>query len=310
MPQNSLCFASFVFGNYQKYIPYYIYSIRKTYPLSFVKIFVEKELDFNIKSALQVLQENNITNFEIVKVDIEYADYKNFKIKGGGGKLIRWLVGFEYFKEFEYVYIGDIDIFFLKEEVSVLHFHKAQLKQLQLPFSNKVRLFKDGNLTKRLTGLHFFKTKEYFEKVEPIISKIKKDAIFRSEYLQGLKRDEHFLYKINKEAFQFHDKTVSKAERPWHGLHLGITRGNKGVDLKVIKENSSLAIPEIKKQLLAYAKDPVFKALQKQVFIMEFAVILKELKIPITKTWFYGGTKYQLKYKIKKIKHWLKGFVK
>lgn len=296
----SLCFSSFVFGSYQKYIPYYIYSIWKTYPTAFIKIFIEESLDSNINAVLNTLKESEIQNFEIIELNTSFEEYEVYKMKGSGAKtLIRWLFGYEYFKNFEYVYIGDIDILFLPEKISILDFHIKQMKILNLPFSNKVRVDKNGNLTDRLTGLHFFKTKEYFHKIEPIISQIENDKYFRDEYLKDLERNENFLYKINKQAFNFDEKLVSQAERPWHGLHLGVTRGNKDVDIEVIKENSSLTIEAIKQYLKKYLKDPIFRKIQDKVFVVELEVILKELSVPYPYAWKLKGIKYRLTHKFR-----------
>lgn len=311
MSQNSFCFSSFVFGNYQKYIPYYIYSISKIYPTAFIKIFLEKSLQGNIKKVLEMFQKKGFVNFEVIEMQTSFDAYQVYKMKGSGAKtMIRWLFGKAYFTDFDYVYIGDIDIFFLPETISVLDFHIKQMHTLNLPFSNKVRLDKEGKLTERLTGLHFFKTEPYFNKIEPIINRVQNDKQFRDSYLKGLERNEHFLYKINMQAFNFNPEKVSKAKRPWHGLHLGITRGNKNVDISVIKDNSSLTLNEITKHLKVYAKDSLFKAIQKNVFVLEFAVILKELAISQPLSWKLQIYKQHTIYKLRAGKRGLKALIK
>lgn len=290
----SLCFSSFVFGSYQKYIPYYIYSIWKTYPNAFSKIFIETELNNDINEVLNYLRNNNVNNFEIIELHTSFAEYENFRMRGSGAKtLIRWLFGEENFSGFKYVYIGDIDILFLPEKISLIDFHSEQMKILNVPFSNKVRINNLGEITERLTGLHFFETQKYFEKIEPIIAKVVKDIHFRNQYLAGLERNEHFLYKINKEAFAFDPILVSKAQRPWHGLHLGITRGNKDLDIPIIEENSSLSLNEVKYHLKEYIQDPIFRQIQRKVFVIELEVILRELSIPYSFSWRYKGFKYR-----------------
>lgn len=307
----SLVFSSFVFGSYQKYIPYYIYSIRKTHPNSYVKVFIEKALEVNIYKTLKFLNENNFKNFEIIEMQNSFEEYDKYKMRGGGVKtLIRYLIGKEHFDAYDYAYIGDIDILFLPEQMSILDFHIRQLSELQLPFSNKVRLDKHGALTQRLTGLHFFKTKEYFEKVNPIISRIKMDQSYRDNYLKGLERDEIFLYKLNKDAFDFGPELLSTAQRPWHGLHLGITRGNKDLDIQTIKENSSLSLEEVKNHLREYMEDPIFTEIQRKVFVIELETILKELSLPYSFNWKYKGFKYRTRDKWRFLKRKIKSFLK
>lgn len=306
----SLCFSSFVFGNYQKYIPYYLYSIWKTHPNSYVKIFIEKTLEPNIQKILEYLKERGFENFEIIIWKASLEDYQTYKIRGGGKKLIRWILGQEYFRDFEYVYIGDIDILFLPEEKLILDFHINQMSKLGMPFSNKVRSDEKGALSERLTGLHFFKTKEYFERIDPITSRIRKDKTYRDKYLEGLERDENFLYKINKEAFDFDPKLVSNIQRPWHGLHLGITRGNKNLDTETIEENSSLSLDELINHLKEYIKDPIFKEIQAKVFVVELEVILKELSVPYSFVWKLKGVEYRLTHKLRAFKKELKAFLR
>lgn len=289
----TICFSSFVFGSYEKYIPYYIYSIWKTHPNAFIKVFIEKPLTPKIFEVLECLKREGLKNFEVILWLDSCYKYGSFKIKGGGNKLIRWFIDQDYFEDFDYVYIGDIDILFLPEEKSLMDFHVTQMLGLHLPFSNKVRLKNNGDLSERLTGLHFFKTKEYYEKIGPIISQIKSDKFYRDVYLKGLERDENFLYKLNREAFDFDPELLAKAQRPWHGLHLGITRGNKNLDIQTIEENSSLSIEEVKNHLLGYLKDSVFKKIQRKVFVIELEAILKELNIPYSFSWKYKGLKYR-----------------
>src|SRR5690606_33582173 len=138
---------------------------------------------------------------------------------------------------------------------NMLELHKNQMNDLGVPFSNKVRTDKFGNPIKRLTGLHFIKTKEYFDKMDSLLFKLKKNKGFREKYFIDIDRDENLLYKLNKEAFNFDDNMLAKAQRPWHGLHLGITRGNKNVNLKIIEQNSSLSIEEIKLQITSMLED-------------------------------------------------------
>lgn len=305
-----LVFSSFVFGSYQKYIPYYIYSIWKTHPDSFVKIFIENKLESKITTALEYLNHVGVKNFEIVVWDSANDDFGGYKIRGGGKKLTRWVLDYNYFENFKYAYIGDIDILFLNEKMSILDFHKKQMVKLDIPFSNKVRIDENGKTVERLTGLHFFEIKKYFEKINPIISRINKDKEYRDKYLEGLERDENFLYKINKEAFDFDPKVLANAQRPWHGLHLGITRGNKDLDIQTIQQNSSLKLEEVRAQLGEYLKDPVFREIQAQVFVIELEAILNKLSIPYPFSWKYQGFKYRMRHKVRSTKQKIKAYIK
>lgn len=290
----TICFSSFVFGAYQKYIPYYIYAIHRTYPNAYVKVIYEGVVDRNVRAALTDLKENN-AHFEVLELPVDsFREYAHYPIRGGGKKLVRWLLNPELFTPYTYAYFGDVDILIFPEQEALMEFHKRQMAELKLPFSNKVRLDEGGAPVQRLTGLHFVKTKEYFDGIGGVISKIKGDEVFREQYLADVGRDENFLYKINKETFDFDDRVLSKAKRPWHGLHLGITRGNKNVDVKQIAENSSLSLEEIKAALAGYSKDPLFVSILRRVFVVELYVIMKELKLPMPYSYKVGKLKFYM----------------
>src|SRR5690625_4760643 len=111
--KSKLCFATFVFGSYQKYIPYYIYSISKTYPESVIKIFIDGSLKKEISEALILIKNGNIKNFEVIQHYSALKEFQHLKIRGGNGKLNRWIIDSHFFSDFDFVYIGDVDILFL-----------------------------------------------------------------------------------------------------------------------------------------------------------------------------------------------------
>lgn len=296
-----LVFVSIVFGNYQKYIPYYIYSIKMTHPSAGIKIFIESDLDDKISQILEKLKRNGF-QFEIIKLSNHFKEFEELNMIGAGGKsIIRWILDYENFKNYKYAYLGDIDMLYMPEKTSVLEFHLKQMESLNVPFSNKVRLFKDNSLTKRLTGLHFIKVEEYYNKIQPIIDRIKNDKKFRDNYLANLERNEHFLYKLNMETFNFDPLLLSNALQPFHGLHLGISRYNYGVSKATIVDNSSLDLINTKIFLRKYLNDPIFKDIMENVFVIELEVILRKLLLPIPLTWKIQSFKFRVK-RFKKIK--------
>lgn len=243
-----LCFSSFVFGSYQKYIPYYVHSINMAYPKVDIVIFYLEELSLDIKLFLKDFKNVIVyENFNKEKVD----SILDFNIKGGGNKtLLRFLIPGHFFKDYNSVYFGDVDILILKEKVNIYDFHKNQAFISNLPFSNKVRTLPNSkNISKRLTGLHFVLVKEYFKKIDPLIERFFNVQSYRENMMKDIKRDEELLYKLNQEAFNFDGEKLSKNERPWHGFHLGLVRGNSYLNIKTIKENSSISLESLKGQL-------------------------------------------------------------
>jgi hypothetical protein len=111
----------------------------------------------------------------------------------------------------DYTYIGDIDILINE---NILDFHIEQMNKFQTIWDNQQRL---NDLTK-ITGLHFIKSNEWYEKT--IKSRIKYLNPKNSHYIN----DEAILKNIiweSKLNSKF-DDTLRK--RPLHGLHLSLNR--------------------------------------------------------------------------------------
>ncbi|MDG0811840.1 hypothetical protein [Cohnella rhizosphaerae] len=186
---------------------------------------------------------------------------------------LRWVVYDEALSSFEYVYIGDIDVFICKEENDLCEMHAIHCCSLGLAYSNCVRggsafikkplkqlvknflqygfretsrmIMDRGVEIDKLSGLHFVKTKEYFNKVIPLQNKYieefnhlanKKSKRWNLCYFN----DEAVLYELVNEAKlglppkpittsneMILNQDPKKVEfRPHHGLHLGIWRND------------------------------------------------------------------------------------
>lgn len=214
-------FSVFVYGGYERFLPSYVYAIDRAYPNVDVIIFYKGELSKHVKNFLGTY--GQVVLYE--KFYEEYDHFKNFKMKGGGGlTLLRYLIPGSYFKTYDYVYFGDVDIIIFKEDINLFEFHEKQMEAHQLPFSNRVRMLPDEGISKRLTGLHMVKVSSYFKKMDGLIKRVLTDAIFRDEQLKHISRDEEFLYHLNKRAFDFSPERLTGNKVPLHGLHLGAFR--------------------------------------------------------------------------------------
>lgn len=256
----STAFSALVFGNYQKYIPYYIYSIKRNYPNSEIILFYIGSINRDLKDFLK--SESNVIFYD--NFFSEKADFiKDYKIRGGGNKtLLRYLIPGHYFSKFDAVYFGDVDILIFNEGYNLFDFHKRQADALNLPFSNKVRTLPNSTkLSKRLTGLHFVLVKDYYAKIDSLINQFFSDKKFRDIFMEHINRDEEFLYKLNSLAFNFLPEEVSLNKRPWHGFHLGLVRGRKYLNFDTIGENSSLNISSLKYQLVKLNTDKMISLL-------------------------------------------------
>lgn len=243
-------FSTFVFGSYERFIPYYITSIKKNYPEADIIIFYAGKLNNNVRKYLKEITEIRIILYEDFYLE-KFPFIDEYKIRGGGSKtLLRFLIPGRYFENYDFVYFGDVDIILLQEEYNLFEFHEEQAVKNKLPFSNKVRsLPNKGGLSNRLTGLHFVEVERYFEKMDPLIFKFFNDHNFRSTLMNSITRDEEFLYRISMKAFHFKPADLSENKRPWHGFHLGLVRGKNYLNLKTVEENSSISLTDLKQQL-------------------------------------------------------------
>lgn len=273
--QSKNAFVAYVFGTYEKYIPFYIYFINKNYPNDDILVFSQGKLSSNIKRSISTF--NNYYIHE--NILLEHKD-----IGGGGSRVLRYLLPKDYFREYKYVYVGDVDIIILKEKESLFSFHKSQMKDIDLPFSNKVRLLPNGHNAKRLTGLHFFEVSPYYDKIEELASRILNDKVFSAKYLKNLERDEHTLYKLVMDCFNFDPVELTKTQRPWHGFHIGVVKGGKKLTEKQLNENSSISYNQIKFQLFNTLKEKEFINLFSSSFCVELYWSFKQfdLKLPLS----------------------------
>ena len=122
--QSKNAFVAYVFGTYEKYIPFYIYFINKNYPNDDILVFSQGKLSSNIKRSISTFNNYHIHE----NILLEHKD-----IGGGGSRVLRYLLPRDYFREYKYVYVGDVDIIILKEKESLFSFHKSQMKDINLP---------------------------------------------------------------------------------------------------------------------------------------------------------------------------------
>lgn len=265
-----LCFSCVVFGDYQNYIPFYIYSALKVYPDAWCKIFVDQELDKPIADSLDLLIRSGTHRFDF---DYDFLKRMNFldeieqlKIIGGNKKIARWLIPKKHFGTFDYVFLGDIDFLILKEDEPIIDFHLKRMAEYNLPFSNIVRPLKE-NETPRLSGLHFIKVDEYYKILNNTILDLNfKDGFIsllkKRDFFNNIDRDEKFLYCIVNQKFQLDLKLIVKEERfrPWHGIHLGAARG---LELSRIKFDigSSIVFENAKNQINSFIDDAIFRTI-------------------------------------------------
>lgn len=240
-----LCFAPFVFGKYSRYIPLYIYSILKSYPDYFVKVFFRDFLSIKEKECLDLLRKQLSLNFEVVE-----NFYSNVKTEHP--KLLRWLIKEEYFLDFENIYFGDIDFLIVKESSSILKSHLKHCKKINLPYSNVIR-----RGSKRMSGLHFIKRKEYYEKMNEEINYFINNSNKLKEFeILEKSPNEHFLYYLIYKKIGFGLLDQIPPWRPHHGFHLGYCLND--IITPKLKESNINYLMSFKNQINDFFNDDLF----------------------------------------------------
>lgn len=220
MSLNKICISIISDEKYEKYIPYFIYFITKSYPTYHIKILFLGNLSKKIKSLIDYIDNPLVT--------IEENFFKNAPTSNQELKSIRWLLPEKTFNNFEYVYIGDVDLLICKEDSSLLEQHTTHIEKSNIPYSNCIR-----PNTNRLTGLHFFKVKEYYKYMNDIIKEYTKKINDKKFKFKSGYRNEHFLYDIIEKGIGELPKDENRIDvggsGPHHGLHLGIWRNTHKV---------------------------------------------------------------------------------
>ncbi|MFW6025689.1 MAG: hypothetical protein ACOCRX_05040 [Candidatus Woesearchaeota archaeon] len=265
----SLALTTYIFGyKYQEYLPPLIYSLKKAYPDYYPIIFLHEEINSSVLKHLEII-EKELGDFLII--ENQYSDYKIKHIQKG--ESIRYILTHPEFYNFDCLYYVDTDMFYIKEPLSIVEQHNNHCDVLDLPYSNIIRKYSinswaPGQLKKRLkqlpifqalklsigkyitvkklSGLHFVKTKEYFNVMTPIFEKYKEYIFSNKSFIhhpEGF-NDESLLYDMIKESriglppvledYGIHFLDPKRSDelgfRPHHGLHLGIFRSENSVN--------------------------------------------------------------------------------
>jgi hypothetical protein len=203
-----LCFAVYVHGDYDCYVPLYIASALISYPAAFVKVFVSDNA-VPTSDHLDYISSHIGNRFSVLRWSPLPVPVSKFQ------RTARWLLPQAQFLDYRYVYIGDVDFVIVHETGGITQPHVDHCRDLGVPFSNVVR-----KGTRRLTGLHFVETSPYFEQMQPVLDKYATCTSFLS------RPNEEVLYDLVQEGIGIPLKRMSRFPyRPHHGLHLGVLRG-------------------------------------------------------------------------------------
>lgn len=192
-----LCVTTVVDKKYVHYIPLFIYCLRYAYPEYKIKIFT-------------------LCDYPSHKFAEIVPNYFEGHRPGFNTIALRFLVPKKEFKNFDYVYITDIDMLIMREGRPLHTFHLQEMASTGLCYSNSTRNSKHWKGEESLSGLHFC-AYEWFEKVE-------KEADRYRDYLLNTPErrefDGHMLYNMCRNSGLGIPGKFKLIPRH-HGIHLG-----------------------------------------------------------------------------------------
>ncbi len=196
---SKLLITTFAVGRYKVYSELFRYAINKAYP-----------------------------EYDVLVTESNISQPKYY------GACIRFLDEDPSFKDYDYVYITDIDMMIVREPVSILDFHTKEMEETGLCYSNTPRGMEERGFD-RLTGLHFV-GKDWWEKTK----------VARNYYLRELLSckigdiaidDEIMLMNIVNDS----EVGMVPAKRDLicrhHGLHLGTVRAHKHETIQKLRRD-------------------------------------------------------------------------
>jgi hypothetical protein len=227
-----MCFFSVANGEYQKFIPWFLFSIHEAYPESNQIIYVDGKIQNNVKKALNLLNGNFIVR--------ENAFDKYGKMDKNRIKYMRWLIHDPLFDQFDCLSIGDVDFIICKEDPTYMEQHLKHCELIGLPYSNFVRPLHVG--PPRLSGINVVKPKEWFSAMDKVMDKYR--VLLQQNNIQfpnpmGL--NEQLLLKMVKES-SLGDPPDDLFDTYWnslkssnhHGVHINLAMGGPNSYRKTI----------------------------------------------------------------------------
>ena len=206
-----------MYGEYQDFIPLYVYSVIKNNPQIGIKIFLKETLSDANKALLQDFPASGLQIVENYFIPCPI-------VKLGG---IRVLIPERDVSEFDYFYFSDVDMVNVQYMFGKIQIGIEKSKETGLPFNglyytSSFRI--DGQiefLPRFNLGSMFVEVKPYFAKMSRIIDEIHSGK--HKKYMDKIKNllsDELLLYYMLDQAFDL-DVDLFKTGHFLHGLNLG-----------------------------------------------------------------------------------------
>ena len=187
---------------YESFLPDYIFFSHRAYPDSTVIVLYEEKLNKKTLKSLEFLESlgcrfilKQIDFRSYLKMDQTIRKRFIYRTTGVFKCCGRFLIDLPEFHEFDEIYIGDVDLFIMKENSNLFEQHYIHSQFLGVPYSDILRkpfyfkltfkkelryilryglpFFKSKKnkptsfYLNKMTGLRYIQVTEYFEKVSP-----------------------------------------------------------------------------------------------------------------------------------------------
>lgn len=229
-----VCLTTYIYGvKYQDYIPLLVYSCNKAYPDYDIVLFLHEDLNPSVKRQLDSIEARNLSIKER-----HFADCPSMTpLKA---KALRWVLWDDVFSNYDYLYIVDIDMIYIKEPLMLHEQHVLHMQTTGLPYDNLARHFYRPKLSMqtlmqrfkhakflgmweflfgakddyRLSGLHFIEIASYFKVFNSDMRETYKRKIYNGTFLKMAmsSNNETFLYSLMKEIGLTPDKVAIQTE--------------------------------------------------------------------------------------------------
>ena len=204
MEKKSCLLTTYVSGlKYQAFIPMLVYSCKKAYPEYDIMLFLHDKVQPSVKD---VLQKTGLEKEVVIKENVFKDELP--QITPLQAKSCRWILWDKAFLSYQYLYIIDIDMFYIREPMPLHIQHSERMKMTGLPFDNMRRklllhrsipglinrlkssglhnilhyLFDQNVCEERLSGLHFIDIERYYTESNISYLNAIKERLFKKYY--------------------------------------------------------------------------------------------------------------------------------
>lgn len=201
--------------DYQKYVPWFVLFITKSYPDYRIKIYLTEEIIH--KEA-----------FEFVKTEqVEYIE-NSFQEYPKSDQELKTLLFLTKEQTDDNVYMaGDVDVLICRERPSIDAYHSKLCELSGMIYNSYARYG-----TKRIKTCSHFVMPEYWDIMDAVIDEYRKlhlkQKLCLGDYNKGMIGNEHILYQMLKEAeLSIISIPEYLSSNIIHGFHLGVWRMEK-----------------------------------------------------------------------------------